>query len=245
MSSTTRRTSLIVLATIAALVVAAFFVQKALATEVQGGLSMDSAQTWSEDGSNTVDPGTGYYVRDDGSWSSTIDCIAGCGPYASDPYPAGEKDTYQVGVDQLDPDVYAPELASSTDSLSGWHFTCTRAWAIVTHNAAVTGWDMYKAKWSQEYCYNGIRVANVSNLHDKCWMTGFGSSLGWNCSDDEGGDANGHYNNDHKSHTSWTRVHFWDCLSVPTGCIPHDDVYWKGNMQVFRKDGFTFEKHNG
>jgi hypothetical protein len=239
-SGSTGRIFLVVVLTLAALIVLAFFVQKALAQTVEGGLMMDSQNTWDESGDNTWDPGAGYYVRD--AYSAWDGCIgAGC-TYFSDPYPTGESDRFSVGSDPL-PDAYGADLAQSADSLAGWHFSCRTVWAIVTHSG--TFGDLYKAKWSQDFCYNGIRVANVGNLRDKCWTTGLGDAAGWSCNDDVGGDANGHYNNSHKSHTSWTRVQFKDCLPIPTGCLDTSTVYWKGNMQVFRKGGFIFHKNNG
>lgn len=208
-----------VIAVLAALIVAAFFAQKALSVTYEVSTDVTAWQ---------CPAGDCVWGEPDALASDTVD-------WQSDPYPDGQYDSAELDTEQV---------AVDADLKQSGNFHCKTASVIVSHHNAV-GWDIYKAKWSQRFCYNGTKVANVRNLQDSCWMTGLGEALNWSCDESAGGDADGHYLNNQRSHVSWSRVHFHECTPIPTGCIGIANVYWKGNMKVFRGGGIIFKKHNG
>ncbi len=152
------------------------------------------------------------------------------GAPADDGTPVGTG-TPQIGTveEPLDPGL-------STDA--GVKLHCRKTWVTIPwHNIA--GRDLFKAQWSERWCYDGVFVNHVRPLATSCWMTGLGEFFGWNCSI-PAARPNGSYQNHHHSHVAWSKVHFHQCGPVPHGCVGINDVYATGIFHVLARGGILF-----
>ncbi len=119
-------------------------------------------------------------------------------------------------------------------------FGCGTGSVTVTRHDVV-GNDLFKAKWSQHWCFNGTYVANVKPLHVKGWTTGWGDDLGWSYRGIVAGDRKGHYLNHHHSHVSWAKARFVECTPLPTGCAVSNVQDYPGRFRVYANGGIIFD----
>ncbi len=147
--------------------------------------------------------------------------------------PANTQDTTYTSTETIDGDVDDPLWKAHG-------FACRTMGVIVTRHD-IFGNDLFKAKWTQHFCFNGKYVANVKPLHVKGWTTGWGDTLGWTYRGVIAGDRKGKYLNHHQSHMSWAKVQFVECVPSPSGCTPDNVQEWPGRMRVYSGGGMIFD----
>ncbi len=157
--------------------------------------------------------------------------VAGAPADTTDGTPAGVTQQVQTVEEPLD-----PGMPPTTDA--GVKLHCRKTSVIIRwHNKL--GKDLFAAKWTERWCYDGVFVNHVRPLRTECWTTGLGEFFGWTCGI-AAARPNGSYQNGHRSHVAWSKVHFHQCSGIGDGCVGINDLYVTGIFHVLARGGILF-----